>query len=120
MWALTRPQKGEVAAQKDFSHRGCLMARPKTQESSLNVLSTLSFGAAAVPLLHELQQGTGAMWLLRSGQVPAWMLHSKRLPICALPVGKPLLLWAAVSHGCSSHWTIYTQGTSHAHTLLQQ
>ena len=60
------------------------------------------------------------MWLLRSGQVPAWMLHSKRLLICALPVGKPLLLWAAVSHGCSSHWTIYTQGTSHAHTLLQQ
>ena len=82
--------------------------RPKNPLSTW--LSTLSFGASAVPLLQPMQQGTGAMWLLRSGQVLAWMLHLKRLLICALPFGKPLLLWAAASHGCSSHWTIYTQG----------
>ena len=97
-----------------------LMARLKTQEPPLNRLSTLFFGDSALPLLQFMQQGTGAMWLLRSGQVLAWTLHPKRLLICTLPVGKPLLLWAAASHGCSSHWTIYTQVTSHVHRLLQR
>ena len=47
-----------------------LMASPKTQ----NPLSNGYLHSPLAPLLCPfMHQGTGAMWLLRSGQVLAWM-----------------------------------------------